>query len=302
MSVLAFVKSLAPDFDRSRILEDIGQQKEYLNDTLIPNLRNAAKTFGSRNLQSEYGRALLGNVQFALPEYRSRGPFNGLAEFFGKIAVTLQQLEAMVPDLFGADVTKETLTYQRAAILKYLDGSRFVARYAAQSLSALLSAETAGALQKSPDSYLEEQLTKFERDWLKSYSQQFVDTLKALDRNPRDVITAVSQIPDITVDATKEKIVNQTVGLNKLDPLKLGFLIPSYVNPFYTMRLWMTEWQHANYKAGVEEARVLELKILEFKQALGGQEDAKTQKALDYTKGRLDRLRASLQEYEERGS
>lgn len=302
MSVFGFIKKLSPNFDRSNILEDIGQQKEYLNDTLIPNLRNTAKTFGGRQLASDYGRTFLGNVQFALPQYRSRGPFNGLAELFGKVAVTLQQIEALAPELFQADVTKETLTYQRAIILKYLSGSRFAARYAAQALSALLTAETAEALQAPADSYLESQLTKFERDWLSANAQQFTDALKALNHEPHAVIESIKSIPDVTADESKERVVNQTIGLQKLDPLRLGFLVPSYSNPFYTLRMWMTEWKHANYKASVEEARVLELKILELKQALGGTEDAKTQRALDYTKGRLDKLRAAQQEYEERGS
>lgn len=301
MSVIAFVKSLVPNFDRSRILDDIGQQKEYLNDTLIPNLKAASKLLGGKNLKSEIGRNFMGSFEYALPSYRSRGPFQGLAEYFGKIAAALQEIENQVPDLFNADVTKETLTYQKAAILKYLESSRFLAKYSARSLSMILTAETASNLKKDEKSVLEAQFTKFEKNWQETMSQPYIDTLRALDQNPRDIITAVTQIPEVTVDENRDRIVNQTIGLSKLDPLKLGFLSPG-TSPIYTLRMYISEWQHENYKAGVEEARILELKILELKNALEGREDARTEKALEYTKGRLDKLTAKLQDYEEQGS
>lgn len=301
MSMIGFVKSLAPNFDRSRIVEDIGQQKEYLNDTLIPNLRGASKLLAGENLKSNHGRQLMTTFKAALPDYRSRGVFQGLAEYFSKIAVALQEIENQIPDLFNPDVTVETLTYQKATILKYLDASRFVAQFASRSLSMTLTAETATALKKDEKSELQKQFTKWEKNWVEANAQRFMDTLAALNKNPRDIISAVNQIPEVTIDANKDRVVGQTIGMHKLDPLKLGF-IPVSGNPIYKLRMYFTEWQQENYKAGVEEARVLELRILELKAALDGHEDARTQKALDYTKGRLDKLNAKLQDYEEQGS
>lgn len=301
MSVIAFIKKLTPNFERSRILEDIGQQKEYLNDTLIPNLKNAAKLHAGQSMHSEWGKEFVGTFNYALPEYRSRGVFQGLAEYFVKISVALQQIENQVPDLFNADVTVETLTYQKATILKYLESSRFLAKYSSRALSMLLTAETAASLKKDEKSAFEAQFTKWEKDWIAAANQQYIDTLRALNKNPRDIISAVQQIPEITVSEGKEKVLNQTVGQQKLDPLRLGFLSPAS-SPIYTLRMYITEWQHENYKAGVEEARVLELKVLELKNALEGKEDARTEKALEYTKGRLDKLNAKLQDYEEQGS
>lgn len=301
MSMIGFVKSLVPNFERSRIVEDLGQQKEYLNDTLIPNLRGAAKLLAGENLKSNYGRQFMANFKTALPDYRSRGVFQGLAEYFSKIGASLQEIENQIPDLFGPDVTVETLTYQKATILSYLDASRFVAQYASRALSITLAAETATSLKKDEKSEIQKQFTKWEKNWVDSKSQQFIATLEALNKSPRDIISAVNSIPEITIDANKDRVVGQTVGMNKLDPLKLGFL-PVSGNPIYKMRMYFAEWQQENYKAGVEEARVLELRILELKAALDGHEDARNQRALDYTKGRLDKLNAKLQDYEEQGS
>jgi hypothetical protein len=74
------------------------------------------------------------------------------------------------------------------------------------------------------------------------------------------------------------------------------------MNPIYTLQRFYVEFKHNLYKAGVEEARVLELKIQDLKCALDGREDVRLQKGLDYTKGRLDKLNAQLKDYEESGS
>lgn len=301
MSVIGFVKGLVPNFDRTRILEDIGQQKEYLNDTVIPSLRGASKVLSGENLNSDIGREFMGLFKHALPDYRSRGLFQGLADYFGKIAAAVQLIENQVPDLFGADVTAESMTYQKAAILKYLESSRFLSQYTVRAVSQILAAETATALKKDEKSRMDEQFTKWEKSWVATNRQRFSDTLRALDRKPNEIISAVNSIPEITVDENKEKILGQTMGLNKLDPLRLGFLPPA-LSPIYTIRMYIAEWQHDTYKAGVEEARILQLRILELKAALDGKEDARTQKVLDYNKGRLDALTAKLQEYEEQGS
>ncbi len=300
MSVISFVQGLLPNFDRSRILEDIGQQREYIEDTLLPNLRNAAKVTGNK-LQSPYGLSFEGTVAYALPAYKSRGTFNALAEFLSKVNATIELLEKLIPDMFNPDVTKETLSYQKASVLKYLDSSRFIATYASNALSAVLTAEAAVALQRDSEAAFSEQFTKYEQDYLHANQQRFTDTLRILDRAPRDIVRSIEQIPDVTVDANKEKILNQTVGLNKLDPLKLGF-IPSEMNPIYTLQRFYVEFKHNLYKAGVEESRVLELKIQDLKCALDGREDVRLQKGLDYTKGRLDKLNAQLKDYEESGS
>lgn len=300
MSVISFVQGLLPNFDRSRILEDIGQQREYIEDTLLPNLRNTAKVTGN-HLKSPYGLQFSGTVAYALPGYKSRGTFNALAEYLAKINATIVLLEGLVPDMFNPDVTKETLSYQKAAVLKYLDSSRFIATYTSNALSAVLTAEAAATLQRDSEAVLAEQFTKYEQDYLTAYQQRFTDTLRALDHAPRDVVRAIEQIPDVTVDPGKEKILNQTVGLNKLDPLKLGF-VPSEMNPIYTLQRFYVEFKHNLYKVGVEEARVLELKIQDLKCALDGREDVRLQKGLDYTKGRLDKLNAQLKDYEESGS
>lgn len=298
MSIIKFVQNLVPNFERARILEDIHHQIEYIDQTVIPNYRNAGRLMGNKPLASAQAREFAGGVFFAIPEYKSRGLFVGLAEYFSQINESIQALEKLVPDVFSADVTKETLSFQKATILKYLESTRFLSRYAAGMLGLILAAETSEKLKKDTDAYLIEQLTKVERNWLEINAQRFIDTLKALNRKPRDIITAVNSIPEVTADPDKERILNQTIGANKLDPLKLGLLSPE-TSFIYSARQYIAEWQHDNYKAGVEEARVLELRIADLKYALDGKEDAATQRVLDVTKGRLDKLKAKLKDYED---
>lgn len=298
MSIIQFARGLLPNFERSRIMEDVAQQLKYLDEVLLPNLRNAGKVYSGKHLDSKEGREFVGSVFYAMPEFRSRGLFNGLAEYFSKIQLSLIEIQKIVPTLFSnPDITKETLTYQKVTVLKYLQASRFVANYTTTALSMILTAERSYLLREDSDAELTKEFTKAERDWLRSNMSRYVETLKGLNHNPRDIITAVNKIPDLSVDESKEKLLNQTVGLNKLDPLRLGFIGTSY-NPIYAIRMAFTEWQFENYKRGLEEARILELRILNLKHAMDGKRDAATERAIEYNKSRLDKLTAKLKDYE----
>lgn len=298
MSLTRFVGSLIPNFERTRILEDIGQQKKYNAEVLLPAYQNAAKTMAGKFFVSDEGRTFEDRFKNAVPSLRTKGSLFGTVELFTKIQTALQLIEDMVPDLFAADVTKETLTYQKATILKYLESTRFASKYAVTKLNQLLTAESATLRKEDKEKALKNQLTKFEREWLAKYERAYFETLTALDVPPREIVTAVSKIPELTVDETATQVVHQTVGAHQLDPLRLGFISPEN-SPIYLLRQYIAEWQHARYKAGLEEARLLELKILDMKRAYEQTHDAALEKALDYTKGRLDKLNGKLHDYEE---
>lgn len=300
MSVIQFLKDIVPNFERSRILDDVASQIDYLDKTAIPSFRNAGKVMAGRRLVAKQSLEFVGGVFYVLPKYKPRGLFIGMAEYLEQVRATLGQLEGVVTEMFGEDVTKETLTYRKTTVLSYLSSARFVAHYATSMLSLVLAAETSEALQQDTPGFLEQQLTKAERMVLENNAQRFLDTLPLLDRKPEAVIQAIETIPEMTVSDDKDKLMNQTAGQQQLDPLKLNFgPIPS-LTLLYRARQFVAEWQHDSYKAGVEEARVLELRIMDLKYALAGKQDAATQKVLDVTKGRLDKLRARLRDYEER--
>lgn len=298
MSIITFVKNVVPNFERARILEDVSQQLSFLDDTVIINYRNAGKLMAGKQLVSSQGREFAGSVLYHLPEYKTRGLFIGLADYFEQIKEAIRQIEKMVPDIFGPDVTKETLTFQKATVLKYLESTRFLSSYATLMLNRVLMAESATLRKENVDAIIKDNLTPAEVKWLARNAQRFSDTLKALNKKPRDIITAVSQIPEVTADADKEKTLNQTVGQSKLDPLKLGFLSPE-TSFIYKARIFIAEWQHDNYRAGVEEARQLELRLVDLKSALEGKQDASLEKVITVVKGRLDKLKGRLRDYEE---
>lgn len=300
MSVITFLSNIVPNFERSRILDDIASQIDYLDKTAIPSYRNAGKLMAGRRLESKQALEYIGGIFYVIPRYKSRGLFIGMAEYLEQIRATIGRLEAVVTEMFAEDVTKETLTYKKTTVLSYLSSSRFIAHYATSMLSLCLTAETSEALKKDTKTMLEEQLTKSERFWLESNTQRFLDTLPLLDRKPDDVIAAIDTIPEMTVSEDQDKIMNQTAGQQQLDPLKLNFGLVPELTLMYRIRQYVAEWQHDSYKAGVEEARVLELRIMDLRHALAGKEDAATQRVLDVTKGRLDKLKARLQDYEER--
>ena len=79
MSVIKFISDIVPNFERSRILDDITIQIDYLEKTAIPNYRNAGKLMAGRRLSSKQALEYVGGIFFAMPRYKSRGLFIGMA-------------------------------------------------------------------------------------------------------------------------------------------------------------------------------------------------------------------------------
>lgn len=297
MKALTFFQSLLPNFSSSRIFSTIARNREYINDTLIKNLTQAQHTLAGRRLTSPAAMEFIGAVRHILPMASRQGPFLALELFFKNVLKTLDMLEEYAEQLFDGEITKETMTYQEMAILKYLENVDFAAKYSSSLLNRLLTAESAAVLQKDEQSSLQRWLTRYEERWLYDNQIRFIDVLKSLNVPADKTLELIKTIPQASVDKSSD-MMNQPSEMAKINPLRMNFLAPS-ISPVFFLRRVFAEWEHERYKADKEEARYLQMKIIELKLALDGKEDASIEKALEYTKGRLDKLNARIKDYEE---
>lgn len=297
MKIPQFFSALLPNFERSRIVEDLDMLRTEVKDNLLPAYKHAVQLTQGKPFKS----ALVNNFNevfmITLPEYRRVGFLGGLLSFYTTLEDKLDIIDRMIPELFAKDVTKESITYRKASILQYLSAVRFVNEYSARSLLRFLSAEQLAALGK--EDQIDVQLAPAELKWLNDNQQAYMQAIKVLSIPVKDLATALGQIPEITVVPERYEVVAQSVGRQNLDPLKLG-LISGNWNPIYHLRSLWTERQVEAYKRDKETKRALELKLLALKQAYEGKEDARLGQQIEYVEGRIARLNKAIHDMEER--
>lgn len=293
MNLKSFFNSLLPSFERSRIVEDIELIRKEVVDVLFPALKTAITTMAGKSWSDNEANAFNSTFTAALPQFRREGFLGGAQRIFSDLPAKLDAIDKMVIEIFAKDVTKDTITYRKAAILQYLDTVRFAVKFTGRQLLRLTALETA-ALNRAPFS---EPFAPAETAWLKANEATYLQVMKLLAQHPKDLAALLEEIPDIAVVPDRVDLVKQTVGLDKIDPLKMNFLPPN-LNPFYSLRLLYTEYQVKRYEIQVEEKRLLELRLLAMKEAMAGKQDPRLAQQIEYTEGRLQRLGYKISEME----
>lgn len=296
MSIVSFFASLLPSFERGRIIEDIESLQKQLKENLLPSIKTATELRPAGKWQAPLVQQFDKLFVYVLPEYSRLGFAGGTQKIFEDLPHKLDLLEKEVNALFGKDITKETVTYRKANVLRFIELARFATEYATKSLLRFIAAESC-VLRNKAD-LVDTQLVPAELRWLDENRDAYFQVLKILATPASNLIHALEAVPDVAIVPERADVVKETVGANKLDPLKMGFIGVKY-NPIYHIRMAVAEAQVMWYKHQQEEKRVLELRLLDMKKAIEGKEDPKLQQAIEYNEGRLQKLNAELAQKQE---
>lgn len=291
MNIFKFVASLLPTFDRSRMSENVDRLRSDITGTLQPSLKTAEQLVGSREFVSPGAKTFSDLFHHAMPKHRSQPVFKALAKIFNDLPAKLDMIDDLIEATFAKDVARESLTYKKAAILQYLNTMHFVVSYTSMALMRYVAAETA-VLNGHPDQ-VDTQWAPAQLTYLNNNLSSYMDALRVIDLPVAETRKQLESIPEITVDAEKAQIAKNTVGTVRLDPLKLN-LLGGLVNPIYTMRASIAEYQVREYKRQVEEKKQLELRLLALREAYQGKQDPKLAQHIAYSEGRLQRLNFEL--------
>lgn len=286
MNIGKYVASLLPSFEKSRIEEDIRIQREELSENTIPPYASAAEWFEVDGFSSrenkDYDKLFTRSVEV---DRKIRG--NYITVVHGALERALESVQMIEEGLdkhFGRDVAAGGMTYTRANILRYLEVVSFGTRYARKLLLWTLHNEKSAAGRRIGDPF-----TKAEEKWLQENRRAFFQAVRVMAHQAKDIRAILTNIPDMVVVPEEIEIAKETVGLAKIDPLKMN-LIPTWANPVYHVRMAVAEWQVARYKAAQEEKRMLEYRLLALKELREGKEDAKLEQQIEYTENRVKKL------------
>lgn len=292
-----YIRSLVPSFSRNRIEEDLDALLKDINENTLPSFDAATEHFSRDKFSSketlDFEKAFSRGVKLD-------GSYKGnfimvLNEVSKNTLQTIAYVKANLEKHFTEDVNATGMTYTRANVLRYIEVLGFYNRYARKLLLWVYDNE---AIAHKASSVLGKAFTKAEMDWLTKNRTAFFAAVRIVSIKQRELEGAFKNIPNMIVVPEEEDVVIETVGAAKVDPLRMGIL-PTKVNFIYHIRMSVAEYQVARYHAGVEEAKMLELRLLDLKKRSSGEVDAKLEQLIEYTENRLKKLNAKLAKMEE---
>ncbi|QVD49177.1 hypothetical protein LUCX_107 [Xanthomonas phage vB_XciM_LucasX] len=301
MSIKSFLQSLVPHFERNRIIEDIDGLAVDLESSLIPSYEAANKLFAGKKFASKPGTEMQSLFKIRHPQERGVSFISFTLSTLKNLLETLKMIERLVQEIFARDVTKDGLTFKKVAVLQFLTAARFYCDYAGRYLLRVIEAETLA--QKAGDTSGRLDATLLPVD-LKFFNEGFEAWLQAahlMAMPTAELAEKLGNMQDLQVVADRISVITATVGVDQVDPLKLGFLgAAATSSPVYLLRSAFARWQVAAHTMRKEEAKMVQLKLFQLKDAYAGRNDPKIQEQIEYNEGRLARLREELANFEER--
>jgi hypothetical protein len=300
MQILAYFKSLLPNFAKQTVLEDIRINKLLLTTVVMPAYQDALRVFGSRKFTNE---SLQKDWEtFKRNVHGANGPNTIVVveKALKQMLTTLDLCETLVEKDYADDIEGVGITYYKTAILQMIESIGFAADYATKYLNYAYVVEAAeledeeGDLVNSISASIVPAEVRFLHD-------RFIDFCTVMDTlsKPTDKIKAdLEEIPDITVTASGDRAVQSTLGAAKLDPFRHGF-VPLAMNPIYHIRMKVADYQHYRYERAKAEKDALELRKLRLERLQHGKPDAALDKQIEYTQKRIDDLSAHIRKVEE---
>lgn len=298
MKIVNYLASLLPSFDRQRITTHIASMQSDLGSGTLKVYRDAASLYSKHPFKSKFNVDFEKLYRNKLKGIKAKTYVEGICTILSTLPDKLALMDSLVSSNFSKDVQKDGLTYKKVNVLKYLDVCDFAVTYADRLLLYSMASETYH--NTGAESELSEDFVPAMSKWIMSNEVNFLDALKVLELPVREVKEKLESVPDVTAapDPDKAQMAKSMVGESKLDPIGLGFLITTWGNPIYKLRMTLAEWQVARYKAKQEEKRALEYRLLALEESYDKKTDPKLKQTIDYTQGRLKRLNHRLAEIE----
>jgi hypothetical protein len=287
-----YFRSLNPMIERSQIRDDLSNMRTEIENTL-PLLAAAREFFKTWNFKSKEVDKFNENFQVSVKN-RKVNIVVAIADMILSIEKNHSALEKLVNKHFSDDIYKDGLTFVKLNLLRYVEVASFGLRYSRALLIWIYQMES-----KALDNTQDISLSKGEIKWITNNAQNFFAAYPALNVAKADLERAIGNIPDITVQDDNIDVVSSTVGVSKLDPLKLNFIFGTSFNIAYHIGMVWANWQLDRLNEMKNQTRVIEYRLMHLKNLSNGVQDPKLEENIRYNEERLQALTTKILKFEE---
>lgn len=292
-----FFNSLVPNFERSRIVEELELAKKSLVEETLPPYKAVTenKVFVGTSPFKSAAIKRINNLY--MRETGARSNFvNSLTLVLSNLSEGLGDLDNAIDDYFKTEsVSKLGLSYSKITLMRIISLSNFFSLYARRVLLYTYGKEVpelGKSFGNGPEPF-----TKGEVKWLEDHLVNFCRCAKVFAQPMRNTLQTLESIPDIVYDPGKEDDVTSIVGKQKVDPLRMNFVpVVSDIIWFFGSRY--VEYQAESFKRAKEERQSLELRMAQLIAARQGNADAAQDKVIQVTEQRLRDLNYKISKME----
>lgn len=257
MSILNYVQSLAPVMERRELLNVLDQLQLEYNDTVAPIVADIREAFQGRQLKSNIAKrmeiTMRRGINFNSPAIDL--VLNSLDNVRGNFEVIRKEIRS----LFSIQFTNSNLTFDRANMLKFIEGLAFYIRYGRKYMLFLISQESALVGKSTRSNW-----TPIENEWIDTNMEQFAALYPAMILQGQALKQKLNGASNASVNEATYQVAQQTLGLSKTDPLNISGFSPRS-NPFLILGKLIAEMQAERYQVAQEEYYALQLRLEELR-------------------------------------
>jgi len=292
MNVIDYVRRLSPTYERKEVMGVLKQLREELRDYTLPVAKDAQEAFMDHTFKSAYSRELTQALRKRVMFQGS--PIDLLTISLERLDGNLDILEKEVKRLFSFQFSTANITYNRVALLRYIESALFYTKYFRKLLLRLVAEEAIALGSAAPLRW-----AKAERMWLDDNLKVFVELYPAIGKDSKDLLKTFQQTSSAEVDEETFETAQKALG-TKLDPMKLHGLSATRFNPIFSIGKALAELKVKRYQAAKEEHQALQLRLQELREIQdGGNTSPKLQNLIHHTENRIEQLDYNISKIEE---
>lgn len=297
MELMTFIKSLLPFMKKDQVIEDLAVTLREMETHVIPSYDNAIKTYEKLRLKSKEGISL-NKVFYTGFKGRTGAALNlivSIQKSLPNVLANIRSLEELASKELDTDIVAEGISAKKANLIQLSTYASFISSFSMDVIEYITFFETQ-AISKDPS---EDSIPKYRLQYIQDNILNYGRLLLLFSGSGRDFLSDFEKIPDITITSNNYSAASGIYNDRRLNPYGASLTQRFESSPIYHIRLVITEWQTARYKANEEKKQYLQLKLLELETELQNNPNLGLQKEIIYTRNRIDRIEADLKEMRE---
>jgi hypothetical protein len=300
MKIFQYTKRLPAVFERREVLSVLYQVREGLQGGGLENVRLIASVLNYRPFASDYGNAIA--KAFDRHVRYDGSPVQLILESLEHLEGHLNTAEKEIKRKFGMQITNRTVTFDRAALLRFVEAAEFYADYSFKLLHFLLYSENAAKGNAAPNGFSKGQVS-----WLQENQADYIRLYRVMSLTVNEFQKVLSGISSAEVSEDTYDVAVKSLGRAGTDPAELfgavGLEHSATIrlrNPIYALGRVAAERQVKKHKERKETLEALQLRLQEWRELNDtGKASPRLQKLIDHTEKRIEKLDYQILKFEE---
>lgn len=293
MSLLSFIQSLPAVLERRQIMNAVDQLKLEYDDTISPIIDDVQSTLLGHPMKSMLNK----RMDTVTRRFVS---FNGdsiqlILKNLTNIRGYFELLERDVKSAFSVQFTNNSMSFERANVLKFIEALAFYIRYARKYLLFIVAQESAAIGKATATKWAPAEI-----EWIDSYMAEFAGLYQTMAIPPSEFKARIQRSSNAIIDESTYQVAMQSLGAQKTDPLQMDGFSPRQ-NIFMLVGKYFAEMQVTRYNEAKEECYGLQLRLQELQDLKAGEPaNPRVQQLIQAYEKRISEYEFELKQIEEK--